>query len=399
MRELGGLEFAEIGAALGTSAAVARQTLYEARLGLRQMDEGREMSCDSVSRALSDDDGRVTRRRDIRAHLRDCSSCRRFRDEIAGRELDLAALSPLPAAAAAGLLQGLVGGSGGAAGGGGIAAALGGGAANSAGAAAALKGIALVAAVGAIGVGVADRSGLIDVGLSGDGSAQATQTKHSVGVAADRGREAHRVSASVVARSEGSAEAGVGAGGRATAGPDAVVGASPTKADPRQAAGPDAGAASPDQAMANTLAGEAKTGAASEGPQGDAGGGGAPGSQGSTQAPPASESKGKGQGKEGKVQAKEEKSQAKEEKKEEKSQAKEERKEEKSQAKEEKSKGKELPSASEHGQSGKGSESGPPPSPPGATVENPQAPPASPAPPAAESSPGQGKGKKPKVSP
>src|SRR6476646_4061163 len=46
MRELGGLDFAEIGAALGTSAAVARQTLYEARLGLGRMEAGREMTCE-----------------------------------------------------------------------------------------------------------------------------------------------------------------------------------------------------------------------------------------------------------------------------------------------------------------------------------------------------------------
>ena len=43
----------------GTSPAVARQTLYEARLSLRQMDEGREMSCADGDRALSDGDGRV----------------------------------------------------------------------------------------------------------------------------------------------------------------------------------------------------------------------------------------------------------------------------------------------------------------------------------------------------
>ena len=78
MRELAGLDFAEIGAALGTTAAVARQTVYEARLSLRQMDEGREMSCEAVSRALSDGDGRVIRRRDVRAHLRTCACCRRF---------------------------------------------------------------------------------------------------------------------------------------------------------------------------------------------------------------------------------------------------------------------------------------------------------------------------------
>jgi RNA polymerase sigma factor (sigma-70 family) len=174
MRELGGLEFAEIGTAFGTSAAVARQTLYEARLSLRQMDEGREMSCEAVTKALSDRDGRVARRRDLRAHLRTCSSCCRFREEIEGRERDLAALSPLPAIAAAGLLHGLLAGKG--AGGGALAAALGGGTAKTLGASAALKGAATVAVVAAIGVGAADRCGLIDVGLGGGGS-QATRTE------------------------------------------------------------------------------------------------------------------------------------------------------------------------------------------------------------------------------
>ena len=83
------------------------------------------MNCETVTRALSDGDGRVSRRRDLRAHLRSCPSCRRFGEEIEARQRDLAALSPLPALAAAGLLQGLLGGGGGA-GGGGLAAAVGG---------------------------------------------------------------------------------------------------------------------------------------------------------------------------------------------------------------------------------------------------------------------------------
>src|SRR5215203_6618502 len=144
MRELAGLEFEEIGSALETSGAVARQTLYEARQSLRQMEEGREMSCEAVTRALSDGDGRVTRRRDVRAHLRSCASCRDFRDEIKRRQHDLAALSPLPAVAAAGMLQGLLGGSQ-AASGGGLAAVFGGGAAKTIGASAAAKGVATVA--------------------------------------------------------------------------------------------------------------------------------------------------------------------------------------------------------------------------------------------------------------
>jgi RNA polymerase sigma factor (sigma-70 family) len=181
MRELAGLEFAEIGTALGTSPAVARQTLYEARLGLRQMDEGRKMNCAEVTKALSDGDGRVGRRRDLRAHLRACSSCRRFGEEIESRQRDLAALSPLPAIAAAGLLQGLLGGGTGTGVGGGLMAAAGGGAAKTAGASLALKGAATVAVVAAIGVGAADRGGLIDAGLPGGGGSSATETRPPAG--------------------------------------------------------------------------------------------------------------------------------------------------------------------------------------------------------------------------
>lgn len=162
MRELAGFGFEEIGSALATSGAVARQTLYEARRSLTQMEAGREMSCDEVTRALSDGDGRVIRRRDVRAHLRSCSDCRAFRDGIARRRRDLAAISPLPAAAVAGMLQGLVGGSG-AAGGGGLAAALGGGAAKTISASAAAKGVATVAVVAAVGVTAADRTGVVHV--------------------------------------------------------------------------------------------------------------------------------------------------------------------------------------------------------------------------------------------
>jgi RNA polymerase sigma factor (sigma-70 family) len=170
MRELSGLGFEEIGAALGTSAATARQTLYEARLGLREMNAGREMSCEEAMQAISDADRRVLRRRDIRAHLRNCDSCRSFREEIDGREHDLAALTPLPAVAAAAILQGVLGGGG--ASGGGIGAVLGAGAAKTAGASTLLKGAAVLAATVAIGGAAADRGGLIHLGLPGEGGAK-----------------------------------------------------------------------------------------------------------------------------------------------------------------------------------------------------------------------------------
>jgi len=177
MRELAGLDFEGIATALGTSPAVARQTLYEARLSLHQMDEGRDMNCATVTKALSDGDGRVTRRRDIRAHLRVCADCRRFRAEIEGREQDFAALAPLPAAAVAGLLQGLLGG--GAAGGGGsgaAGAAVAGGATKTLGSSAALKGAAAVLAIAAIGTGAAERGGLINLGLPGHSGSQSRRS-------------------------------------------------------------------------------------------------------------------------------------------------------------------------------------------------------------------------------
>ena len=172
MRELGGLGFEQIGAALGCTPAVARQTTYEARLGLREFEAGREMDCAAVTKALSDGDGRVARRRDIRAHLRECAGCSAFRAGIEARRRDLAALSPPPAALGAGLLQGVLGGgaAGGGGAGGGIGGALGAGAAKSAAGSLALKATATVAVavVAALGVG-AERGGLLDAG-PGDGA-------------------------------------------------------------------------------------------------------------------------------------------------------------------------------------------------------------------------------------
>jgi RNA polymerase sigma factor (sigma-70 family) len=190
MRELSGFEFEQIGAALSTSGAVVRQTLYEARQSLRQMEEGREMSCAAVAKALSDGDGRVTRRRDVRAHLRACSGCRAFGDEIKARQRDFAALAPLPAVAAAGMLKGLLGGSQGATGGG-LAATLGGGAAKTIGASVAAKGVATVAVVAAIGVTAADQTGVIHLGLPGEQSSQPAKQAPASGAAAGGVKAVH----------------------------------------------------------------------------------------------------------------------------------------------------------------------------------------------------------------
>lgn len=179
MRELSGLNFDQIGATFETSPAVARQTLYEARLSLRQLEAGREMRCADVMKELSNADGRVTRRRELRAHLHGCSDCRAFRDDIAKRREDLAALSPLPLAASAALLQGVLGktaATGGAAvGGSGLAGSVGAGAGQAVAASAIVKSAATVAVAAVVGVSAADRSGLIDLPLPGKTGSGAKQ--------------------------------------------------------------------------------------------------------------------------------------------------------------------------------------------------------------------------------
>jgi len=186
MRELGGLDYEQIGIAFESSPAVARQTVYEARLGLRELETGREMSCEQVTRQLSEGDGRVARRRDIRAHLRACPDCRAFRDSIDGRRRDLAALAPLPAAAAASILHGLVGGNVAASGGlGGAATVAGASAGKAAGTSVAIKAIATVAVAATIGATAADRSGLIDIGLPGAGKAASDRSAPASGGAED----------------------------------------------------------------------------------------------------------------------------------------------------------------------------------------------------------------------
>ncbi len=192
MRELSGLDFGQIGAAFETSPAVARQTLYEARLSLRQLETGREMRCADVMKELSDGDGRVTRRREIRAHLRGCGDCRAFREDIAKRHNDLAALAPLPLATSAALLQDVLGkatASGGAAvAGGGLA----GGAGKVVATSAIVKSAATAAVVVVVGVSAADRGGLVDLPLpdkSGSSSTQETTESRPSSGGADNSAE------------------------------------------------------------------------------------------------------------------------------------------------------------------------------------------------------------------
>ncbi|MEA2448140.1 MAG: hypothetical protein QOG63_72, partial [Thermoleophilaceae bacterium] len=117
MRELAGLEYDDIAAALATSPGAAKQAIYEARRTLHELARGREMDCEVIRDALAGD-GRSLRGRAVRAHLRACSDCRELRATVDHRRSRLAAFAPaMPAFTARRIVQGL-----GLAGGGGLAA-------------------------------------------------------------------------------------------------------------------------------------------------------------------------------------------------------------------------------------------------------------------------------------
>jgi RNA polymerase sigma factor (sigma-70 family) len=95
LREVAGLGHAEIADVFGITLAAAKQSIHEARRALLEAEGGRSMACDLVQRAISDGDGRVRRGRRLRAHLRDCATCRTFADAGSPRRRDLRLLFPL----------------------------------------------------------------------------------------------------------------------------------------------------------------------------------------------------------------------------------------------------------------------------------------------------------------
>lgn len=100
LRELEGLSYTEVGAALEMSGDAARTAVFEARSALWAQRDGRDSSCDDVRRRLSVGDGRTARSRTLRAHLDACEPCDAFAAHIRARRRSLRALFPLPIVAA-----------------------------------------------------------------------------------------------------------------------------------------------------------------------------------------------------------------------------------------------------------------------------------------------------------
>jgi RNA polymerase sigma factor (sigma-70 family) len=237
MRELNGLSYSEIGGALGATETAAKQLVYEARTALHEVEEGRQMECEAARATISARDRRKLRSRKLRAHLRSCDGCRGFESSITERQAGIAALAPpLPAPAAAALLEGILGGGGGGAGGG-LAGLAAGAAGESLGGSAAIKAasVAVAASLGVAGAGVVVGADELVPNSGLDRQQVAASPEQDEGKASDNGNDAAGSSQGNATR-PGEADGGDG-GGKAPG----ADGGSPDGSSGSSAAAPAAG--------------------------------------------------------------------------------------------------------------------------------------------------------------
>ena len=96
MRELQGLTYEELASSLDVTVPAVKSLLVRARGGLVDSAEARDTACTSVRRDLALACDRGVRSSGLaRRHLRDCSSCREYRDELRGVRRRLGALVPV----------------------------------------------------------------------------------------------------------------------------------------------------------------------------------------------------------------------------------------------------------------------------------------------------------------
>src|SRR4051812_13594969 len=169
LREIDGLTYTEIAQAMGVTLAAVKSLLVRARMALAEASEARILVCDDVRLELAEAAeglGKVSG--PARRHVKDCTSCKRFRGQLRSTTRSLAGLAPFGMFAVVGKffaskLAGAGGGSAGSASGtagsaGGAGGAAGGGAgAAGAGAAGALGGGGAVGGGGRPGGGRARR--------------------------------------------------------------------------------------------------------------------------------------------------------------------------------------------------------------------------------------------------
>ncbi len=95
MRELGGMSYADLSAALGVTVPAVKSLLVRARLALGQALEARDTACSEIREALIVAHDRGLRPgATARRHMHDCAGCREFRHQLRGVSRRFAAIVP-----------------------------------------------------------------------------------------------------------------------------------------------------------------------------------------------------------------------------------------------------------------------------------------------------------------
>jgi RNA polymerase sigma factor (sigma-70 family) len=187
MRELGGMSYADMSAAMGVTVPAVKSLLVRARLALAQALEARDTACSEIREELIVSHDRGLRPNAMaRRHMRDCAGCREFRHDLRGVSRSFAAIVPTlgPLGVLANVLG--IGGAGSGAAGGALAA---GGAAGG--------GTAIVS-MGTMSAGAAHVATLLAAAVVTAGGA--VELQHSLPTAAPV-HHVHHVRAATVARS------------------------------------------------------------------------------------------------------------------------------------------------------------------------------------------------------
>ena len=215
LSELGDMDHADIAAVIGCPKEKVKALVFQARSSLALSRQARETSCDEIREQLATLRGGALRRTALRRHLRECTGCREFRDEVRRQRAAMVVL--LPVVPAVGLKKAVLTGAGLSTGG---AAAGGGAGATGLGLAgvklATLKALAAIAIVGAGAAGSAAIVQRVDGGSHSRHAAPAASAAHG----SPTGRSAPALPAAATSAAAGSVSArphGRAAGGSSAA--------------------------------------------------------------------------------------------------------------------------------------------------------------------------------------
>lgn len=168
MRELAGMSYADVAAAMDVSVPAVKSLLVRARIGLTQAVEARDTACVVICDELTIAHDRGVRSSGaVRRHLADCGECRQFQSQLRRSRRQFAALAPT--LGPIGVFANMLGiGGGGAAGSGAGAAAAG-------GASGAILGGGTAVSTGSVAAGATHVAALIAAAVVTAGGAVAIQ--------------------------------------------------------------------------------------------------------------------------------------------------------------------------------------------------------------------------------